>query len=150
MEIIDRQTIKGKRDYAIILLGVVAGLRAIDIARLKFSDIDWVSGEIRITQAKTATGLALPLTADVGGAIRDYLLNGRPQVESEYIFLRMRAPLQAFSCGVPIEDIYNSYRKKAGIPRNAGDGKGFHSLRRTLGRDLITNGVTITAAAQIL
>jgi integrase len=150
LEIIDRHTVKGKRDYAIILLGVVTGLRAIDIARLRLSDIDWINGEIKIIQSKTAADLALPLTADVGGAIRDYILNGRPRVGSEYIFLRMKAPIREFSCGVPIEDIYDDYRKKAGIPRNAGDGKGFHSLRRTLGRDLITNGVSVITAAQVL
>jgi len=101
-------------------------------------------------QSKTAASLALPLTADVGAATRDYILNGRQQVDSEYIFLRMRAPIREFSSGVPIEDIYDSYRIKAGIPRDAGDGKGFHSLRRTLGRDLITNGVPVTDAAQVL
>ena len=150
LDVIDLRTVKGKRDYAIILLGVVAGLRAIDIARLKFEDVDWVNGEIKIVQSKTTGSLALPLTTDVGDAIRDYILNGRQQVDSEYIFLRMRAPIREFSCGVPIEDIYDSYRIKAGIPRDAGDGKGFHSLRRTLGRDLVTSGVPVTTAAQVL
>jgi len=38
---IDRSTIKGKRDYALILLGAVTGLRAVDIIRLKLSSFDW-------------------------------------------------------------------------------------------------------------
>jgi integrase len=150
LDIIDRHTVKGKRDYAIIMLGVVAGLRAIDIARLRLNDIDWLNGEIKIVQSKTAVSLALPLTKDVGDALCDYILNGRQHTESEFVFLRMKAPIREFGCGVPIEDIYDSYRIKAGIPRNAGDGKGFHSLRRTLGRDLITSGVSITTAAQVL
>jgi integrase len=101
LDIIDRHTVKGKRDYAIILLGVVSGLRAIDIARLKLDDIDWASGEIKIVHSKTAQSLALPLTVDVGSVIRDYILNGRPAVDCEYVFLRMKAPIREFSCGVP-------------------------------------------------
>ena len=150
LELIDRHTTKGKRDYAIILLGVVAGLRAIDIARLKFSDIDWVNGEIRLVQMKTDASLALPLTEDVGTAIRDYIENGRQKCESDYIFLRAKAPIQGFADGVAVEDIYDDYRKKAGLPRDANDGKGFHSLRRTLGRDLTTSGSPVTTVAQIL
>ena len=37
--VIDRRIPKGKRDYAMIFLGAVTGLRAIDIVRLKLSDI---------------------------------------------------------------------------------------------------------------
>jgi site-specific recombinase XerD len=46
--------------------------------------------------------------------------------------------------------IYNFIRKKAGLPRDAYDGKGFHSLRRSLGKNLVTSGVPITMVAQIL
>jgi hypothetical protein len=60
------------------------------------------------------------------------------------------AQIREFGDGVPVELIYDNYRKKVGLPRNANDGKGFHSLRRTLGRELITNNVPITTAAQIL
>ncbi len=68
LEMIDRRLPKGKRDYAIILLGIVTGLRAVDIARLKLNDIDWKNGEIRIVQSKTGKSLTLPLTKDVGEA----------------------------------------------------------------------------------
>jgi integrase len=150
LEMIDRHTPKGKRDYAIILLGIVGGLRAIDVACLKFSDIDWINGEIKFVQSKTDESMALPLTEDVGTAIRDYIENGRQRSESQHIFLRTKAPFQGFANGVAVEDIYDDYRKKAGLPRNANDGKGFHSLRRTLGRDLTISGSPMTMTAQIL
>ena len=41
LSIIDRASAKGKRDYALILLAVVLGLRAIDIVELTFDEIDW-------------------------------------------------------------------------------------------------------------
>jgi len=78
LNVIDRNTAKGKRDYAIILLAALTGLRGCDIAGLRLDSIDWRTGEIRIFQDKTEKALALPLTADVARAIRSYILNARP------------------------------------------------------------------------
>ena len=149
LEHIDRRTPKGKRDYAIVLLGVVVGLRAIDIARMRLRDVDWRSGEIKIVQAKTGKSVALPLTKDTGEAIQDYILYGRQETASDEVFLRVHPPYQAFSNGVAIEDMYDYYRKRAGLPRDAHDGKGFHALRRTLGKNLVTSGVPVTMVAQV-
>lgn len=150
LEMIDRRTPQGKRDYAMILLGVVTGLRAIDIAKISRKDIDWKRGEIKIIQSKTGNSLALPLTKDVGEAISEYILKVRPDAAYENIFLRIRPPFRPFSNGVAIGDIYDYYRKRAGLPRDAHDGMGFHSLRRSLGKNLITTGAPVTMVAQIL
>jgi len=147
---IDRRMPKGKRDYAIIPLGAVIGLRAIDIVRLKLSDIDWQNGEIKIVQSKTGESLALPLTKDVGEAIQDYILNGRQETVSKEIFLRHHAPFQAFADGVAVEYMYDDHRKKAGLSRDAFDGKGFHSRQRSVGRNMATSGTPITTVAQVL
>lgn len=147
---IDRRFPKGKRDYAIILLAVQLGLRAVDIVKLKLTDIDWRKGEIKVVQAKTNISVALPLTKDVGEAIQDYVLNGRQESESDALFLRHHAPFQAFADAASLGYMYNYYRKRAGLARDAYDGKGFHALRRTLGRNLVTSGSPITMVAQIL
>jgi len=146
----DRRMPTGKRDYAIILLGAVTGLRAIDIARLKLGDIDWQRGEIKIVQAKTGKSLALPLTKDVGEAIEDYILYGRRQVVCDEIFLRDHRPYRGFKDGVAIGDMYDVYRKKAGLLRDPFDGNGFHSLRRGVGKNLVTSHTPVTTVAQIL
>jgi site-specific recombinase XerD len=150
LEMIDRRTPQGKRDYAIILLGTVTGLRAIDIARMKLTDIDWRKGELKFVQSKTGNSAALPLTHDVGSAIKEYILKVRPKTEYDNVFLCVRNPVKPFSNGVAIGDIYDYYRKRAGLPRDAYDGKGFHSLRRSLGKNLITSGATVEMTAQIL
>jgi integrase len=150
LKTIDRLTPKGKRDYAMILLAAVTGLRAVDIMRMKLTDIDWRLGDISIYQSKTSGPVALPLTKDVGEAIQDYLLNGRPHADSDAVFLRVRAPYRAFADTVAIENMYDSYRARAGLPRAAFDGKGFHSLRRTAGTSLVTADVPVTTVAQIL
>ena len=147
---IDRRTTKGKRDYAIILLATTTGLRAVDITRLKLSDIDWRNGEIKIVQSKTGKPLALPLTKDIGEAIQNYILNGRQETSSDAVFLRHHAPFQAFKDSISIGDMYDEYCKRAGIFREPHDGKGFHSLRRAVGKKLVTAGTSVNTTAQIL
>jgi integrase len=145
LDSIDRSTVVGKRNYAIIMLGVVMGLRAGDVASLKFDDINWQAGEIRITQNKTGKPLALPLTADVGEAVSDYIMNARPQSESNHIFLRTIPPFKELSGGSAVIAIYSGYRKRLGLST-----EGFHSLRRSLGKNLVTSGAPLTTVAQVL
>lgn len=42
--VIDTDTETGKRSRTIILVGTTTGLRAIDIIRMKLTDIDWRKG----------------------------------------------------------------------------------------------------------
>jgi len=132
------------------MLGVVTGLRAIDIFRLKLTDIDWRKGEINLQQSKTGQNLQLPLTADIGEALQDYILNARQKVNEPHVFLRIHPPYKAFTDAVSIGDIYDEYRIAAGFERKAFDGKGFHSLRRTVGTNLVTADIAVTDAAQLL
>jgi integrase len=150
LRIIDRHSQKGKRDYAMFMLAIVTGLRVVDIMRLKLTDIDWRKGEINLIQSKTGQNLELPLTTDVGEALQDYILNGRQEVDEPQIFLRHNPPYRAFVDAVAIGDIYDEYREAAGYKREAFDGKGFHSLRRTVGTNLVTSDIPLTDAAQLL
>lgn len=147
---IDTSRVKGKRNYAIILLGTVMGLRAVDIVNLKLRDIDWRKNEIRVLQQKTGRTVLLPLLPEVGEALKNYILCGRHESESEYIFLRLRAPFKKISDSRSIGNMFDSYQKEVGIERQAFDGKGFHSLRRRLGREMTIEGVPVTTVAQVL
>lgn len=71
-ESIDTSTIRGKRDYAIILLASRMGLRSGDIVKLKIEDIKG-KDELNIIQQKTGNTLHLPLIDEVSSAIVDYL-----------------------------------------------------------------------------
>ena len=68
----------GKRNYAMTLLASRLGLRASDIANLRFSQIDWDNNLITLTMQKTHKIIQLPLLAEVGNALIDYLRSGRP------------------------------------------------------------------------
>lgn len=97
-----------------------------------------------ISQAKTGKALALPLTSDVGEALKKYILEGRPGSDSEYIFLRTYAPYSELTTSV-LYNVFNKYRFALGLPRC-----GFHDLRRALGTSLVTTGTAITTVAQVL
>ena len=75
---VDCTTPLGKRNYAMLLLALRLGLRSVDIVNLKLRNIHWNRSTIEILQEKTNTALVLPLLTDVGNAIADYILNGRP------------------------------------------------------------------------
>jgi len=146
LETIDRSKIRGKRDYAIMMLGTVLGLRACDVVALKLTDIDWLRGEIRIVQSKTANPVILPLTQDVGEALEDYILNARPSTADQEIFLRIKAPHTKLASAVIVGEIYRDCCVAAGLPAT----KRFHNLRRALGTSMVTNGVSVYDVAQVL
>lgn len=150
LHIIDTSTEVGKRNRAIILLGATAGLRACDIIRLKLTDIDWRKGEIRIEQTKTKQVVRLPLMADAGAAIQDYILNARPRNHCTELFLRCTSPQVAIADAVAIGTMFKDYERRAGIERKAFDGKGFHGLRRRLAKKLLVSGSSLTMVAQVL
>ena len=146
LDTIDRATVEGKRAYAVMMLGIVLGLRAIDVVNLELSDIDWVNGEVRILQAKTAVSVILPLTKDVGEALKDYILNARPHSEAAQVFLRLKAPYAGLKSAVTVGEIYGACCKAAGLPET----KRFHTLRRSLGTSMLASGEPVTMVAQVL
>lgn len=150
LEVIDVSETKGKRNYSVILLGAVLGLRAVDIVNLKLRDIDWRKNEIRLLQQKTGKFVILPLPKEVGNAMKDYILNARPQNEEEYIFLRLKAPFKKIDDSRSIGNMFESYQSEANIKRTPFDGKGFHSLRRRLGREMVLEGIPVETIAEVL
>lgn len=145
LDTIDRSKAKGKRDYAIMLLGTVLGLRACDVVALKLTDIDWLRGEIRIVQSKTSNPVILPLTQDVGEALKDYIFNARPSTADKEIFLRINAPHTRLAAAVTVGEIYRGCCIAAGLPASTR----FHNLRRALGTSMVTNGISVYDVAQV-
>jgi integrase len=147
---IDRTTLTGARNYAILMLAAMTGLRCIDIIRLKLTDIDWRHGEIHVLQAKTQKPLSLPLTTEVGEAIKEYILNVRPQCNIPEVFVTLRAPFTAINNGTTISSAYRVCFQEAGLHRTAGDNLSFHSIRRSMGLNMAVAGVPMTTVAQVL
>ena len=129
------------RNSAVLLLGLLMGLRKVDIVNLCFSDIDWVKYTISITQQKTYRPLILPMPIAVGNSIYTYLEKGRPDFKTDYIFLSAVAPYR--KAGVAICD---SAINLVLPERNVS----FHILRRTFATMLLKSGSSIDMIKETL
>lgn len=129
---IDRNSPIGKRDYAMITLACVLGLRISDIKNLRFSNFDWNNKSLSLVQHKTGKALTLPLPDQVGWAVIDYIKNGRPKYDgTDIIFLKHMPPFSPFSDNDHLQQRIIYHMNKAGIHRDKDQHSGFHSLRHT-------------------
>lgn len=147
---VDRNTPSGKRNIAMLLLALRTGLRSIDISNLKLSDIHWKTNTIEIVQEKTGTPLVLPLLTDVGNAIADYILNGRPHSQLPQIFLQTHAPYHKLSGHSGCYSASRKMMKDAGIRQGTDECKGFHCLRHSLAARLLSEETPLPIISSIL
>jgi integrase/recombinase XerD len=88
----------GLRDYAILQLLAVYGLRAGEVAHLKLSDVDWHAETLSIHHSKTGAHTLLPLMDQASEALFQYLRDGRPKAAAvRTVFVRTRAPYGSLS-----------------------------------------------------
>jgi len=137
------------RDKAIILLALRTGLRAVDIVRMRLSDIDWVNDAISITQAKTKIAFKIPLTADVGNVLSDYILNERPKTDNPCVFLRLCGPFRPLTDHSACYGLVRKAFRHAGI-RLGGERKGIHIMRHSLASRMLSKGVAVTTISSML
>ena len=145
---IDRHNPIGKRDYAMILLAVMLGMRVGDICNLRFGNLDWKVKTISFVQQKTGKSNTLPLLPLVGDAIIDYLKNGRVAVETDIIFVRHIHPYGPFQSSSVLTGNIKRYMRYAGLM--VMDRKTMHSLRHTLASNLLKNGASLLSIADAL
>jgi integrase len=142
-------TPRGIRDQAILLLLIRLGLRAGDIAALRFSDLCFQTATIRVS-GKGGREVRLPLPQDVGDALLAYLNTGRPRVQSDHIFLRSMAPFKPFTgaqAGHAVTPIARTALKRAGIPPPIG---GAHVFRHTAACQMLPQDVALEDIATVL
>jgi integrase len=150
LEAIDRANPSGKRDYALVLLICRLGLRAVDVKRLEFADLDWPGNQLSVVQAKTGRRVVLPLLKDVGWAIIDYIRSGRPVSGSPQVFLRHTAPIGPFSDQDHLHQILVKHARAAHVGLGEQRRRGMHSLRHTLATRLMEDGTPVQRIADIL
>ena len=133
------------RDYAIYLITIRTGLRAIDIVSLKFSNISFKDMSIRLIQSKTQKEIITNLSVDTANAIYKYLKYARPESDSEYVFLTSKAPYQPID-RTSAQNALKRMEKNIGIKAP----KGFHELRRTFATKLLQKGRSVEEVALAL
>lgn len=144
---IDRSTLSGCRDYAILLLLARLGLRAGEIVSLKLDDIRWRSGGL-VIHGKGQMVEHVPLLSDVGEALAMYLREGRGASTSRQVFLRIWAPHVSLAGPAAIGHVVRSAFGRAGF-RPASRGAA-HLFRHGLATTMIRQGASMTEIAQVL
>ncbi|MCJ9690530.1 tyrosine-type recombinase/integrase [Rhizobium sp. PRIMUS64] len=147
LEACDLSTIPGRRDLAVLLLLSRLGLRASEVARLSLDDIDWRSGLLRVN-GKGGRVATMPLPKDVGAAISDYILHGRPTSGSRTIFHRVQTPCTPFETATPVILIARRALKRAKVSGTRSHHA--HIFRHTFATIAIRSGVGLTELAQLL
>lgn len=147
---IDRGSPCGKRDYAILLLVAMLGIRAGDVRALKLENLHWNTNTIAFVQAKTKQAITLPLLKDVGWALIDYLRHGRPKSDSPYVFLRHLPPFEKVHGRNCFYHIVRRCIRIARVTPSGDRNRGMHSLRRTLATTLLSEGTPLSTIAGVL
>lgn len=138
----------GKRNLVICLLAARLGMRSSDTVGLRFENLKWREGVISFASAKTGTPTVLPLTNEVGGAIIDYLKNGRPESDEPFVLLRHDRP-HARLRPASIHGIVSAAMVRAGLARD-GRRRGAHALRASLATRMMDGGVPLPVISQTL
>ena len=142
----DQDTITGQRDHTILLLLARLGLRSSEVVNMTLDDIDWETGEIRVS-GKSRRHDRLPLPKDVGEALAKYLCQGRPCCSTRRVFVRIRAPRRGLMGRGAIYSVVQRAFDRAGLhPAH----KGPHTLRHSLATNMLHKGASLGEIGEIL
>jgi integrase/recombinase XerD len=140
----DRGTAGGRRDLAMMTMLARMGLRAGEVAGLRLDDIDWRRGEITIA-GKGNRRDQLPLPADAGEAVADWLRHGRPPTALDRsVFIRIKAPHRGLTAGGVTMAVLAAGQR-------AGLGTIYaHRLRHSAATAMLAGGGSLAEIGQVL
>lgn len=132
LAVVDRQTVTGIRDYAMLLLIVLYGLRAREVAALTLDDVDWRSERLHVRGRKCGHSTLYPLSATAGSALLAYL-RVRPETGSRQVFIQACSPYRPVNYGV-VSSRAQHYLRSAGVAVRR---PGSHTLRHSCAQRLV-------------
>jgi site-specific recombinase XerD len=141
----DRSKPVGLRDFAILTLMGRLGLRGGEVAAMLLDDIDWRDGEL-LVHGKGGRDARMPLPADVGQPLADYLRKGRPRPAGgcRAVFLRACAPYVALGRW-GVFTVPRVACRRCGVSEVGG-----HQLRRAVAVSVLQGGGSWTELGQLL
>jgi site-specific recombinase XerD len=135
------------RNYALLLLLAVYGLRCSEITGLKLTDIDWKNEQLHLRRAKGCKPQIFPLLKTVGDSIIRYIKEVRQnKSHSEYLFLCRRAPYRPMSTSAIYLIVSHSLKGYDLDIKHYGP----HSLRHGCATHLINSGFSLKEIADQL
>lgn len=141
----DRRTKQGLRDYAWMLCLARLGLRTGELIGLTLEDVDWRQATLSLRQTKGRRERLLPLSAEVGQALADYLRRARPPTACRQLFMELdgQRPLG-------MAQVAALTRKALGTVHLQKRRSGPQLLRRTAASHLLQGGASLKDIADVL
>ena len=146
LHFLERDSVNRLRDYVMVLLMAVYGLRSIDISHLHLSCINFENETITLTQSKTGTEVCHKILPHVGNVLVEYILNERADSTSTLLFLKSNGD------GISSKTVSGVVRNgflASGISIGARK-YGSHSLRHSVASGMINEGYSIFTVANVL
>ena len=144
---IDASTEQGKRDLAIVLLAYCTGLRGCDVLALRLDEIDWRNQRLTTSQSKTHKPITCELNGETMNALADYVLEARPQCGLPEVFVTVKWPPRPMT-RQSLGGWFDRLCERAGVEKIPL--RSFHSLRRAFETTLVSGGVEIETASQMM
>lgn len=144
---IDLSSVKGRRDYAMLLLIATYGLRRGEVASLTLEDIQWRARVICVPRPKVGAPLGVPLTDEVATALLAYLHDRAAESGTRQLFLRVRAPRGPILPSA-VGDAFDFWAARADV-RMPGLG-GPHALRHGVAMNLLRRGESLKTIGDLL
>jgi len=142
---VERRTLLGKRNFAMLLCLARLGLRASEVAHLTLEDLDWRRGTVRLARTKTRRERLLPLSAELGQAFAAYLRAGPRPAGQRAVFLLAsgQGPITRHTMAT----VASQTLRRAHL---APTRKGAHLWRHSVASRLAQQGVSLKAIADLL
>jgi integrase/recombinase XerD len=134
------------RDRAFIALMARLGVRAGELRHLRLDDIDWEAGQLRIRQSKSGEGRALPMPADAGALLAEYVQHFRPASSHREVFLTKSAPHAPLGAAAATSLTY-AFLGRIGL---GAPGRCCHCFRHTAATQMVRNGARLKDVADVL
>ena len=144
---VDRRTVQGRRDYAMLSLLSTYGLRGIEVIRLLLDDIDWREERLCVHSRKAGNNTVYPLAPSVGNAILCYLRDGRPESSHRQMFLTVKAPCRPFAYTCALGCLVRRYMARSGVTV---DRPGTHTFRYSCAQRLLDSGTPLKSIGDYL
>ncbi|MBP6023826.1 tyrosine-type recombinase/integrase [Ferruginibacter sp.] len=128
------------RDYAILLLLSVYGMRSSEVVNLCLDDLDWKNERLYLRRAKRSKPQIYPLTPIVGEAILRYLKEVRPNnYLLKEVFISRRSPYRSLKTSA----IYQIVSRRLKPLKLKIKHHGPHALRHGCATHLINEGISL-------
>ena len=137
----------GRRDYAMLLLMARLGLRAPEVVAMKLEDINWRAGET-LVRGKGQLHEPMPLTAEVGEALVDYIRHERRGSERT-LFVLSIPPFHGFANRQILHRTLKAAYHNSGVspPRS---NVGSNVFRHSLATDMLRKGASLAEIGDML